>query len=389
MAESQPQAQERTEKATPKRRREAREKGQVPRSRELATVSILLASAAVFYAFGGEAGSLLAGLMRDGLTLEPAQLRDTAAVFRAMESGTRAALLAVAPLLVSLAAVAVLAPLALGGWVFSAQALRPRLERLDPLKGLGRLFSLRGVVELAKALAKVLVVGGVAVLLLWALRTDLGGLAREALQPQLAHVFHRVREAFLVLSAATLLIALVDVPYQIWQHGRQLRMTRQEVKDELKETEGRPEVRSRIRSLQREMAQRRMMDAVPGADVVVTNPTHYAVALAYDPLRANAPRVVAKGVDHLALRIREVASRHGVPVIEAPPLARALYATTDLEQEIPAALYVSVAHLLAYLYQLRAARQSGAPEPEPPRDFDVPEDLQSARRPDPHPRDLE
>jgi len=367
------QGQERTERATPKRLREAREKGQVPRSRELATVSILLVAAGTFFLFGDRMGNILAEVMREGLALEPGRLRDPHAIVQAMAADTWAALQLLAPLLVLLGLAAVLAPLALGGWVFSAQALLPKWEKISPAKGLKRLFSLRGLVELGKALAKVAVVGGVAVLLLHRWSGDVGGLAREALEPQLAHVFHRLREAFLILGASTLIVAVVDVPYQLWQHARQLRMTRQEVKDELKDTEGRPEVRSRLRSMQREMAQRRMMDAVPTADVVVTNPTHYAVALSYDPLRANAPRVVAKGVDHMALQIREVARRHEVPIVEAPPLARALYASTRLEEEIPAALYVSVAHLLAYLYQLKAARRTGGPEPEPPRDFDIPE----------------
>jgi flagellar biosynthetic protein FlhB len=211
-------------------------------------------------------------------------------------------------------------------------------------------------------------------------------LARE-----LAGAFHFFGLAFLVLSAATMLIAAIDVPYQLWDHNRQLRMTRQEVRDELKETEGRPEVKGRIRTLQREMAQRRMMEEVPSADVVVTNPTHFAVALRYEALRSNAPRVVAKGADLIASQIRQVATAHQVPIVETPPLARALYYNGELDQEIPASLYLAVAQVLAYVYQLRAARQSGRPEPPPPQGLPVPEDLLSGdgRRHGPKPPTLD
>jgi flagellar biosynthetic protein FlhB len=167
----------------------------------------------------------------------------------------------------------------------------------------------------------------------------------------------------------------VDVPFQIWHHARQLRMTRQEIRDEVKETEGRPEVKGRIRNLQREIARRRMMEEVPKADVVVTNPTHFAVALRYEPLRSNAPRLVAKGADLMAGRIRMVATANEVPVVEAPPLARALYHSTKIGQEIPASLYLAVAQVLAYVYQLHAACKNGGPRPPPPADLSVPPEL--------------
>ncbi|HHQ42257.1 MAG TPA: flagellar biosynthesis protein FlhB, partial [Chromatiales bacterium] len=283
--------------------------------------------------------------------------------------------LTAAPLLVVAVVAAVAATLAVGGWVFSGQAVAFRPEKLDPVKGLKRIFSVQGLVELVKAVAKFALVLAVAVATLAWEAPEILGLADEPLPAALAHAGRLFATTFLLLAAALVLIAAADVPFQIWNHARQLRMTRQEVKDELKDTEGRPEVRSRIRQIQRQLAQQRMMAEVPKADVVVTNPTHYAVALRYEEGRRAAPVVVAKGADLVALRIRALAREAGVPVLELPPLARALYRSTDLGREIPAALYVAVAQVLAYVYQVRAARAAGAPEPPPPAEVPVPEDL--------------
>lgn len=359
-------SQERTERATPKRLQQAREKGQIPRSRELTTTLLLLASSAGLLMMGESVGRSILEMLQNGLALDAPQWRDPDGLVGALGARVLEALLGIAPLLVVLAVVALAAPLLLGGWMFSAKALAFKWGKLDPIKGLGRVFSLRGLMELGKALAKFAVVAVVAAFYIWHLRGDLAVLAREGAEAQVLHVFELLGTAFLVLSSAMILVALVDVPFQLWDHGRQLRMTRQEVKDELKETEGRPEVKGRIRSLQREMARSRMMAEVPKADVVITNPTHYAVALAYDPQRAEAPVLVAKGVELVAARIRGVAIEHKVPVMEFPPLARALYHSTELNQSIPAQLYVVVAHVFAYVYQLRAARRNGTAEPAPP-----------------------
>lgn len=368
-------AQERTERATPKRLREARQRGQVARSRELNTALVLLAGAGTLLAAGGGMGAASAELMRRGLALQGADLRDPQAVVEAFISFLGEGFLAVAPLLAVLVVAAVAAPLAVGGWVFSPQAVAFKAEKLNPVKGLKRIFSVQGLMELGKALVKFLVVTAVAVAALWWEAGDILGLARMALEPALAEAAHLFLVTFLLLAGSLLLVAAVDVPFQIWNHARQLRMTRQELKDELKETEGRPEVRGRIRQIQRQMAQQRMMAEVPKADVVVTNPTHYAVALRYEEGRRTAPVVVAKGTDLVAQRIRLVAQGAGVPVVELPALARALHATTDLGREIPAALYVAVAHVLAWVYQVRTARAAGAPPPPPPSEVPVPDDL--------------
>ncbi len=367
--------EERTEEPTPKRLREAREKGQVPRSRELNTLFMLTGAAAVLLVLGPFMGGRLARLFHAGFELERERLMDPTVLVDRLAALIGQGLLLSAPLFAVLLVAAVAGPLALGGWNFSTKALAVRLERLDPIKGLGRIFSVKGLMELAKTLAKFLLVAAVSVAILWSEIDQLPALGREPLPAALAHAGWLCLWSFLLISASLILVAAIDVPFQLWQHRSQLRMTRKEIRDEQKETEGSPEVKGRIRAIQREMAQRRMMEAVPKADVVVTNPTHYAVALAYDAEGQGAPRVVAKGVDHLALRIRALAAEHGVPVVEAPPLARALHALVDLDQEIPARLYKAVALVLAWVYQLDAARHGHRPPPPPPEDLPVPEEF--------------
>lgn len=366
------QSQERTERATPKRLRDAKRKGQMARSRELNTAMVLTAAALALYGLGPLLGQGLIGFMERSLVLGPADLAEPAAMLRRMRAGTGELLLLATPFLLAVLGTALVAPALLGGWAFSAEPLTPRLERLNPLKGLGRIFSLRGLVELLKAIAKLALIAGVGALALWTYRFEILAAPAASLSQGMADALRLFGTILLILSAATFLVAFLDVPYQIWDHARRLRMTRQEVRDELKELEGRPEVKSRIRQLQRELSRRRMMDAVPKADLVVTNPTHYAVALRYEPERSSAPRVVAKGADLLAAQIRALAQAHGVPVVEAPALARTLYRGVRLDQEIPGSLYLAVAQLLAYVYQLRGARAAGRREPEPPRDLPVP-----------------
>lgn len=380
MAE-QDSGQERTEQATPKRRREARERGQVPRSRELNTMAVLLGGSAALLLLGEAMMDRLTAGFRDGLALERAQLYDPAALVEALGGALAEVLAVVGPLMLVLIVASLVGPIGIGGLNFSGKALSPKWERLDPVKGLGRVFGWRGLMELGKALAKFAVVAGAAVLLIVGLAPEFMGLGEEPLERALAHAGSLIAWSFLGLSAVLILLAAVDVPFQLWQHAKQLRMTRQEIKDEFKETEGRPEVKGRIRQLQREIAQRRMMEEVPKADVVVTNPTHFAVALKYDR-KMRAPKVVAKGVDLVAANIRGVAERHEVPLFEAPPLARALYWSTELGEEIPAGLYVAVAQVLAYVYQLRTAAEGAGAAPAPPQDLPVPpEFLQGRRRP--------
>lgn len=365
--------QERTEQATPKRLQEARDKGQIPRSRELNTMTLMLAASGSLLFLGGGIVDGLLSLLRHTLRIERSRVFDTHAIPHFLYENVMSTLVILAPFLALMAAAALLAPLALGGWSFSPQAMGFKFEKLDPIKGFGKIFSARGLVELLKSLAKFLVLALVTALLLWHKADLFLGLGNEPLRPALQHVASLLGWSFLYLSLALILIAAVDVPFQLWDNARQLKMTRQEVRDEMKETDGRPEVKQQIRRMQREMAQRRMMEEVPKADVIVTNPTHYAVALRYDQNKMRAPRVVAKGADLIALNIRAKGHEHRIPILSAPPLARALFHSTELNKEIPAGLYLAVAQVLAYIYQLRS--RGGQPAGEPLVDLPIPDEL--------------
>ncbi len=357
---------ERTESPSQKRLEEARSKGHVPRSRDLGAATVVLVGGVGLYTLAPHTGVQLLALMRDGLSLSRADLGDSATMLQRFEHGAGQGLLAVAPLLALLLAAAVLAPLMIGGWTFSSEALTPDFSRLDPIAGLGRIFSLRGLIELGKALARFLVVALVAVALLSKQFRSFAGLGAEAPSAGIVHALALIGLALIALAGALAVIAAVDVPLALWQYQRALRMTRQELREEHKETEGSPEIKARVRRLQQQQARKRMMQQVPKADVVVTNPTHYAVALRYDEQRMRAPIVVAKGVELIALTIRTLALEHQIPIVEAPPLARALHASCELGGEIPAQLYAAVAKVLVYVYQLRAARRRATPPPRPP-----------------------
>ena len=264
------------------------------------------------------------------------------------------------------------APMVLGGLVFAPKVLGLKFDRLDPLQGLGRMFSLHGLVEMFKAILKSVLVGGVAALVLWYEFEHLFSLMVEPLETGMADFSATIVFATLLIVLSLGLLAAIDVPFQLWQYHKKLRMTKEEVKRESKEQEGDPMIKGRIRAMQREMARRRMMAEVPKADVVVTNPTHFSVALKYDAAKMGAPVVVAKGRGELALKIREIAKESEVPLLEAPPLARALYKHCELEQAIPAALYTAVAEVMAYVYQLDAWMKQGGLPPAAPTAFPVP-----------------
>lgn len=366
--------QERTEEPTANRLNEARKKGQLARSRELTTVAMLLAASGYIIFAGDHLVTFLADDMRRHFTLDRALIFDHTRMTTTFLAAVFDGLMAVMPFFVLMFVVAALAPLALGGWSLSAEAVSFKWERLDPVKGLKKIFALRGVIELIKALIKFGLVISAAIWLMWRARNEILGLGMEDVNSALAHSASLITWSFLVLSAALIVVALVDVPFQLWDYKKQLRMTRQEVKDDTKQTDGSPEVRGRIRQLQREMARQRMMQEVPKADVIVTNPTHYAVALRYDAKRNRAPVVVAKGADLIAGHIRQVATAHGVTIVSAPPLARAIYHSTDLNHEIPSGLYLAVAQVLAYVYQLRK-RTTPAADTVTLDDLPIPEEL--------------
>ncbi|NND54184.1 MAG: flagellar biosynthesis protein FlhB [Gammaproteobacteria bacterium] len=360
------QFQERTEQATPKRKEEARRKGQVARSRELNMALVMIGASIVMFISSPAMARALLQLMRDGLTLEPAQIETPAAMATALGTAAFTALGALAPLLVVVTVAAVAGGIAIGGWSFSFQALEPKLSKLDPIKGLKRVFGLKGLVEVAKALGKAGVVGGAAFGVLYFAAEELLVLSMAPLREAVMTSGTLMLTVFLAACVSLLVIAAFDVPFQLWNHAKELRMTRKEVQDELKETEGRPEVRSKIRNLQQEMANRRMLRDVPDADVIITNPSHFSVALRYDDANMNAPVVVAKGVDHMAAKIREIGELHNVVIFEAPPLARAVYWTTEVGQIIPEKLYVAVAQVLTYVMRLKAYNTGQADYPDRP-----------------------
>ncbi|HWW19198.1 MAG TPA: flagellar biosynthesis protein FlhB [Steroidobacteraceae bacterium] len=357
---------ERTESPTQKRLDDARAKGQVPRSRDLSAAAVVLAGGLGLRTLGSQFGGNMVSLMRESLTFTRDAALDNGWMLHQFERSALQGALAMAPLLCLLLAAAVLAPLAIGGWTFSGEALVPDFGRLNPAAGLGRVFSVRGLIELSKALARFIVVAIVAVALLWKQFHSFNQLELEPTGAAVAHAVLLAGTALIALGGALAAIAMVDVPLALWQFNKQMRMTRQEIREEHKETEGSPEIKSRVRRTQQAMARKRMMQQVPKASVVITNPTHFAVALQYDESRMRAPIVVAKGRDLVAARIREIAAEHNVALVEAPPLARALHASCELGDEIPARLYAAVAKILVYVYQLRTARGRGEPSPVPP-----------------------
>jgi flagellar biosynthetic protein FlhB len=344
---------ERTEEPSPRRLQEARERGQLPRSRELTNFASMIGGSAALVAIGGTVASHMAQMMRHSLTIDAGALRTTDSMAHSLGEASVSAVTAILPVFGALVVMVLLASVVLGGWNFSAQALAPDFSRLSPLSGLKRLFGLHGVSELAKALLKCLVVGAVcAGIVSWIFR-DVLALGHMEPRAAVSRGAVLLSSAFVWLCGSLALVAIVDVPLQLFQFKRQLRMTRQELRDESKELDGRPETKQRIRQMQQTLARRRMMHKVPAADVVIVNPTHFAVALKYDPKKMRAPVVLAKGVDLVAQNIRRIAEENRVPVFEAPRLARALYRSTDLNKEIPNGLYVAVAQVLSYIFRVR------------------------------------
>lgn len=357
---------ERTEPASERRREQAREEGQVARSRELSTLALLLTGAGGLFFMGSGLADKMSEAMRHGMRLERALAFDTDLMLLRLKHSSIEALLAFSPLLLLLCLAGIASTLLMTGWLFSVKPLLPNWARMDPLKGLARIASWNGVIEMLKAIAKAALVGGVAALVLWHNSAAVLSLATESLGAGVTHLMRLLGMSFLIMAGSITLVVAIDIPFQIWDQERRLRMTREEVRKENKETEGDPQVKAHIRSQQREMARRRMMAEIPKADVVVTNPTHYAVALRYQDGAMCAPQVVAKGANLLAARIRALAEEHRVPILEAPPLARALYRHAELGDEIPAALYTAVAEVLAYVYQLRRHREQGGQLPLQP-----------------------
>jgi flagellar biosynthetic protein FlhB len=360
MAEEAESGGERTEEPSQRRLEEARKRGQVPRSRELTNFATMIGGSATLVATGGALTARVSQMVRSGLSIDPQSLFDPSTMMSALGSACMSALAVLLPIFGTVVGLVLLAPAVMGGFNFSAEALVPDFTRLSPLAGVKRLFGLRGATELGKALLKCAVVGGVcAAIVSWTFR-DVLALAHMAPLAAVGRGAGLVSRSFVWLCASLALVAAIDVPLQLFQFKQGLRMTRQELRDEAKDSDGRPETKQRIRRMQQMLARRRMMHKVPTADVVLVNPTHFAVALKYDPKKMRAPRVLAKGADLVAQNIRRIAEEHRVPIFESPKLARALYRSTDLNGEIPAGLYVAVAQVLSYIFRVRALNPTAA-----------------------------
>lgn len=357
---------ERTEQPTAKRLEDARKKGQVPRSPDLGAAAVSIAAAAAIYLFGTNTAFGLLDMMTESLSITREDLSFPDIVVRDFAKSALGGVSAIVPLIGAMAVAAIAAPLAIGGWNFSAESMSFKGERLDPIKGIGRMFSIRSFVELLKSIAKFLFVGGIGVLVIYWEIERITGLARLPIGAAIIESAEILALALLAMTASLGVIALIDAPFQLMQFRKEMRMTREEIREEYKETDGNPENKARVRGIQMQLSRSRMMQEVPRATVIVTNPTHFAVALRYQEGRDAAPVVVAKGADEVAARIRDAGAEHSVPLVSAPPLARALFRYVDLGQEVPGALYVAVAQVLTYVYKLRNAVRYGADKPELP-----------------------
>lgn len=365
---------EKTEQPTGRRISQAREEGQVPHSRELGSFLLLMVAASAFWLLGHWFAERFMGIMRKGLTIDTAVIREPLlGVARLGDLGFDA-FISFSPLVLALVIAALIPPFVMNAWIFSTKALMPNFGRMNPIAGIGRMFSWNSLMELAKAALKAALIGGVAVFMISREWADIFGLLAQPLEAGLVEAGRLLTFTFLMLVATIIIIVAADVPFQIWQYYHKMRMTKEEVKQESKETDGNPQVKGRIRSLQREAARKRMMSAVPQADVIVTNPTHFAVALSYKE-GMSAPRVLAKGMGVIAQKIKVIGAEHGVPLLEAPPLARALFKHSEVDELIPGALYVAVAEVLAYVYQLNQWKKQGGSYPTPPSRVDVPPEL--------------
>lgn len=368
-------SEDKTEAPTPQRLDKAREEGQIPRSRELTSLLILLVGVGVLWLGGESMARRLAALLSSGLHFDHSIVNDPNLILGQIILLIKQAMLALLPLITGVVVVAIVAPLMLGGLVFSPKSLAFKFDKLNPLPGIKRLFSAQSAAELLKAILKSVLVGCVAGTYVWSHWPDMMRLISESPLAAMGNALNMVGLCALLVALGVIPMVGFDVFWQVYSHIKKLRMSRQDIRDEFKQNEGDPHVKGRIRQMQRAAARRRMMGDVPKADVIVTNPTHYSVALQYVEGKMSAPKVVAKGAGLIALRIREIGQENRVPILEAPPLARALYRHAEIGQQIPGTLYAAVAEVLAWVWQLKRWRLAGGIPPKKPENLPVPEAL--------------
>jgi len=367
--------QEKTEEATPRRLEKAREEGQVARSRELTTFTMLLGGVLCLSTMGSYLYRQMSALMTDAFLFDRSGAMQVNRMLGTTWDLGQQALSTLMPMFIFMTVLALISPMLLGGFLISGKAVVPQMSKLNPLKGFKRIFSSQALAELAKVIAKIVLMGTVAGLFMWSHEREFMALLHQPVDQALVSMLKLAALACGVMVLSLALVILIDVPFQLWNHAKQLRMSKEEIKREHKESEGDPLLKGHIRAQQQAMARKRMMSKVPDADVIITNPTHYAVALKYDEAEMAAPRVVAKGADSIAGKIRELGGDNGVPLLESPPLARALYHHVDLDREVPMALYTAVAEVMAWAVNLRYSREAGGQPVEPPTDLDIPEAL--------------
>lgn len=367
--------QEKTEDPTSKRKQQAKDDGQVPRSRELSSAAVLIAGSMYLFFLGDNLANALVHVLQYNFRFDRMAGFDHHLLVGYFVGSVFEVALALAPLFLTLVIATIVPPFLMGSWNFSTKAFMPQFSRLNPMKGVKKIFSVNSLVELLKTLAKFSVVAVVAITVLYLQHKRILSLGKLPFEESIHDGVEIIALSALVIVCSLLIIVAVDVPYQLWSHNKNLRMTKQQIKDEYKDSEGKPEVKGRIRQLQREMAQRRMMSNVPQADVIITNPTHYSVALKYDAKSNRAPIVLAKGVDNVALKIREIANHYEIVVLQAPPLARAIYHHTKIDGEIPEGLYLAVAQVLAYVYQIDQFKKGRSRHPGRQPNYPIPDDL--------------
>ncbi|WP_165312883.1 flagellar biosynthesis protein FlhB [Vibrio ziniensis] len=369
-------SQDKTEKASPQKIKKARQQGQIPRAKEFTASVIFLA---VAYYFASQLPSIwktITGIFRYNMALTHLELENPLIMVEKLEHSLVILVELLVPMFVVIMITAVGGSMILGGWFFRPANLLPKLNKLSPFAGFKRMFSTRSLIELLKSTLKVSVIS---LVLYWYMNSNLQSLLsmqQLPLNQGVVLIMNILFDGLLMMGGVLLLFGLIDIPYQRWEHLKELKMTKQELKEEYKSNEGRPEVKQRIRQIQQQFARRRVDKMVPKADVVIVNPTHYAVALKYDTSLSEAPFVIAKGVDETAMHIQRIARENNVEIINSPPLTRSIYYTTAIEQAIPSQLYVAVAHILTYVLQLKSFRNGKGEQPMPLPHFSIPKNLQ-------------
>jgi len=376
MAKENKDGQEKTEDPTSQRLQKMRDEGQVPRSQELKTMALSVLGTAMLFIMGAHFGKGFSEIFADNFTLTKADLASNNAIFIHLSDASIATFWMLLPFFIGMIIMGIIANILLGGFVISKKKIKPKFSNMSPIKGFKRMFGKDGAVNLVKSILKVVLIGGISTLLLQLYIDDFIGLSKIDVEAGMAEMLTMIGWFALLLSFSMIILALIDIPYQLYKFKEESKMTKQEVKDDRKQSEGSDETKMRIKQMQFQAAQRRMMDEVPNADVIITNPTHFAVALTYDEDEMAAPLVIAKGADLIARRIREIGEENRITIVEAPMLARAIFFTTDLNQPIPAGLYLAVAKLLAYVYQIEASPFDIRDDDKVRDQWEVPEDMQ-------------